>query len=98
MYSSFVQPWSVGFLCRPEVIDLPGAFFTEMGCGISAAKDNEENEGSKFDFSRRNTIVERPNVVVQIGKGVKKIDQERRIIFIFGRFQLGVLLIFIRFL
>ena len=84
LYSSFVQKWSEG-LCRPEVIDLTGAFFTEMGCGTSTAKDNEENEGNKFDFSRRNTIVQRPNVVVEIGKGVKKIDQERRIVFIFGR-------------
>lgn len=84
LYSSFVQKWSEG-LCLPEVIDLTGAFFTEMGCGISTAKDNEENEVSKFDFSRRNTIVQRRNVVVEIGKGVKKIDQERRIVFIFGR-------------
>jgi len=63
---------------------LPGAFFGEMGCGTSTAKDNDDNEGSKFDFSRRNTIVERPSVVVEIGKGVKKIDPERRIVFIFG--------------
>ena len=82
LYSSFVQKWSEGLL---EVIDLTGAFFTEMGCGTSTAKGNEENEGNKFDFSRRNTIVQRPNVVVEIGKGVKKIDQERRIVFIFGR-------------
>lgn len=58
-----------------------------MGCGTSTAKDKEENEGSKFDFSRRNTIVEKPNVVVEIGKGVKKIDPERRIVFIFGRWN-----------
>lgn len=64
---------------------MPGAFFGEMGCGTSTAKDNDDNEGSKFDFSRRNTIVERPSVVVEIGKGVKKIDPERRIVFIFGR-------------
>lgn len=55
-----------------------------MGCGTSTPKENEENEGSKFDFSRRNTIVEKPNVAVEIGKGVKKIDPERRIVFIFG--------------
>lgn len=84
LYSSFVHKWSEG-LSRSEVIDLTGAFFTEMGCGTSTAKDNEENESSKFDFSRRNTIVQRPNVFVEIGKGVKKIDQERRIVFIFGR-------------
>ncbi|KAL9979514.1 hypothetical protein ACROYT_G017188 [Oculina patagonica] len=55
-----------------------------MGCGTSTAKDDNDNEGSKFDFSRRNTIVEKPNVVVEIGKGVKKIDPQRRIVFIFG--------------
>lgn len=55
-----------------------------MGCGTSTPKDKEDKEGSKFDFSRRNTIVEKPNVVVEIGKGVKKIDPERRIVFIFG--------------
>lgn len=55
-----------------------------MGCGNSTEKGNNENEGSKFDFSRRNTIIEKPNVVVEIGKGVKKIDRERRIVFIFG--------------
>lgn len=58
-----------------------------MGCGTSTPKENEENEGSKFDFSRRNTIVEKPNVAVEIGKGVKKIDPERRIVFIFGRWN-----------
>lgn len=58
-----------------------------MGCGTSTANDKDENEGSKFDFSRRNTIVEKPNVVVEIGKGVKKIDPERRIVFIFGRWN-----------
>lgn len=56
-----------------------------MGCGMSSVKEREDNEGFKFDFSRRNTIVERPNVVVEIGKGVKKIDRDRRIVFIFGR-------------
>ena len=56
-----------------------------MGCGNSTEKGNNENEGSKFDFSRRNTIIEKPNVVVEIGKGVQKIDRERRIVFIFGR-------------
>lgn len=55
-----------------------------MGCGNSTEKGNNESEGSKFDFSRRNTIIEKPNVVVEIGKGVKKIDRERRIVFIFG--------------
>ena len=58
-----------------------------MGCGTSTPKENEENEGSKFDFSRRNTVVEKPNVAVEIGKGVKKIDPERRIVFIFGRWN-----------
>lgn len=55
-----------------------------MGCGTSTPLENEENEGSKFDFTRRNTLVEKPNVAVEIGKGVKKIDPERRIVFIFG--------------
>lgn len=64
--------------------DLPQACIKKMGCGISTPKDKEDKEGSKFDFSRRNTIVEKPNVVVEIGKGVKKIDPERRIVFIFG--------------
>lgn len=60
------------------------ALTANMGCGPSTPKDNDDKEGSKFDFSRRNTIVERPNVVVEIGKGVKKIDPQRRIVFIFG--------------
>ena len=57
-----------------------------MGCGLSTAEAKEENyDGSKFDFSRRNTIVEKPHVMVEIGKGVKKINPERRIVFIFGK-------------
>lgn len=55
-----------------------------MGCGTSTPDNKEDNRGSKFDFTRRNTEVEKPNVVVEIGKGVKKIDPERRIVFIFG--------------
>lgn len=58
-----------------------------MGCGISMFKENEENEGFKFDFSWWNMIVEKLNVVVEIGKGVKKIDLEWWIVFIFGRWN-----------
>lgn len=47
-----------------------------MGCGISIFKDKEDKEGFKFDFSWCNIIVEKLNVVVEIGKGVKKIDLE----------------------
>lgn len=54
-----------------------------MGCGISKVTGFAEVENN-FDFSRRNTIVNKPDVVVEIGKGVKKIDQERRLVFIFG--------------
>ena len=70
---------------RPGVIlwnfDLPRAVAGRMGCGNSTAREDSENGG----FSRRNTLVEKPNVVVEIGKGVMKIDRERRIVFIFGR-------------
>ena len=65
--------------------DLPRAVAGRMGCGNSTARGDNENGGSRFDFSRRNTLVEKPNVVVEIGKGVMKIDRERRIVFIFGR-------------
>lgn len=75
-------------MLRPGVIlwnfDLPRAVAGRMGCGNSTAREDNENGGSRFDFSRRNTLVEKPNVVVEIGKGVMKIDRERRIVFIFG--------------
>ena len=76
-------------MLRPGVIlwnfDLPRAVAGRMGCGNSTGREDNENGGSRFDFSRRNTLVEKPNVVVEIGKGVMKIDRERRIVFIFGR-------------
>ena len=59
-----------------------------MGCGLSTVEENDENDGSKFDFTRRNTIVEKPHVLVEIGKGVKKISPEERIVFIFGKVTL----------
>ena len=58
-----------------------------MGCGASYNADNDKGlkDGSSFDFSRRNTLVQKPDVSVAIGSGVRKIDKERRIVFIFGK-------------
>lgn len=44
-----------------------------MGCGISKVIGFVEVENN-FDFSWRNMIVNKFDVVVEIGKGVKKID------------------------
>ena len=65
----------------------PAVTFIEMGCGVSNIADNAERE-NLFDFSRRNTMIDKPNVSVQIGKGVKKIDAEHRLIFVFGRWKI----------
>lgn len=54
-----------------------------MGCGVSNIAGTAEGE-NLFDFSRRNTIVDKPNVPVQIGEGVRKIDSEHRLVFVFG--------------
>lgn len=47
--------------------------FVKMGCGISKVIGFVEVENN-FDFSWRNIIVNKFDVVVEIGKGVKKID------------------------
>lgn len=60
---------------------------TEMGCGVSNIAGTAEGE-NLFDFSRRNTIVDKPNVSVQIGEGVRKIDSEHRLVFVFGRWKI----------
>lgn len=58
-----------------------------MGCGVSNIAGTAEGE-NLFDFSRRNTIVDKPNVPVQIGEGVRKIDSEHRLVFVFGRWKI----------
>lgn len=58
-----------------------------MGCGSSTNTGDEEADSKEFDFSRRNTLVQKPEVSVTIGSGVKKIDKERRIVFIFGKLR-----------
>ena len=55
-----------------------------MGCGSSSGKPSEQ-EGQTFDWSRRNTLVVKPDVTVEIGQGVKKIDvDKRRVVIVFG--------------
>ena len=61
-----------------------------MGCG-SSTSTGDETDSKDFDFSRRNTLVQKPDVSVAIGSGVKKIDKERRIVFIFGKLNLIIL-------
>lgn len=54
-----------------------------MGCGASTTV-HADSSVSSFDFSRRNTLVKRPEVAVEIGEGVKKLNKDYRIVFIFG--------------
>lgn len=55
-----------------------------MGCNSSTPV--KKASSSNYDFSRRNTIVSRPDVPVEIGNGVKKLNAENRVVFIFGEF------------
>lgn len=55
-----------------------------MGCGASTTV-HADSSVSSFDFSRRNTLVKRPEVGVEIGEGVKKLNKNYRIVFIFGK-------------
>lgn len=67
-----------------------------MGCGLSTSTADDEKDSKDFDVSRRNTLVQKPDVSVAIGSGVKKIDKERRIVFIFGKLNLIILLEYLR--
>jgi hypothetical protein len=54
-----------------------------MGCGPSTPAQADSGVTS-FDFSRRNTLVKKPDVAVEIGEGVKKLNKDYRVVFIFG--------------
>lgn len=54
-----------------------------MGCGPSTPGNDEAVE-SPFDWSRRNTLVEKPDVIVEIGEGITKINKTKKVVFIFG--------------
>lgn len=81
------RSWDSSRFARKNVIFL--TFFlrlsvSAMGCSSSAPVKKESS--SNYDFSRRNTIVTRPDVPVEIGGSVKKLDEKNRVVFIFGKF------------